>query len=131
MFQDPPLDQQSELAEYAYRFMVLLLIDASVLLFKIHSGLLVVSSNFNRSKVARYTRFSVVMYWQGLFKLALIDLAMISGTEILISIPIYVLTIIYFMCALFFLPVLITLLRYLDKSYATVIQKEKVDVQRR
>ena len=111
--------------------MVLLLIDASVLLFKIHSGLMVVSSNFNRSKVARYTRFSVVMYWQGLFKLALIDLAMISGTEILISIPIYVLTIIYFMCALFFLPVLITLLRYLDKSYATVIQKEKVDVQRR
>ena len=110
--------------------MMLLSIDFIILLFKIHSGLAVISSKFNRNRFARYFRFSVVFYSSGLFKLILIDLALLTG-GVLYSIPIYVLTMIYFMSFVFFLPLLGLLSRALDQSYARVIEKEKVDVQRR
>jgi hypothetical protein len=110
--------------------MMLLTIDFIVLFFKIHSGLAVISSKFNRNRFARYFRFSVVFYSSGLFKLILIDLALLTGS-LVYSIPIYVLTMIYFMSFAFFLPLLGLLSRALDQSYVRVIEKEKVDVQRR
>lgn len=110
--------------------MMLLTIDFIVLFFKIYSGLAVISSKFNRNRFARYFRFSVVFYSSGLFKLILIDLALLTGS-LVYSIPIYVLTMIYFMSFAFFLPLLGLLSRALDQSYVRVIEKEKVDVQRR
>jgi hypothetical protein len=111
--------------------MVLLTVDFTVLMAKIYSGLFVVKTNFNRNHLARYHRFSVVFYLQGLFKLFLIDLALISGESVVVSVPIYMLTMIYFLSAVFFLPVLHIMVKIVDRSYARIIEKERQDTMRK
>ena len=48
-----------------------------------------------------------------------------------VSIPIYALTMIYLLSAVFFLPVLHMLLKSLDQSYARDIAKERQDTKRK
>ena len=128
MFQDQSkysTATQASLKRYAFNFMVLLFVDYLVLIVKIHFGFLVVRSQFARVPVGRYMRFSHIFYIPGAFKLILIDLAFMLGNRgpekngsVVVSIPIYSLTMIYMMCSVVFLPILGQLLLTIDKSHA-------------
>jgi len=107
--------------------MILFLIDYAILIFKCYNGWYVLKDfalgNFARSRtgLARYNRFSVVFYLQGLFKLILIDIAFLTGGKgnIVVSIPIYILSVIYLGFALIFLPILRRLLIKFDEQHST------------
>lgn len=99
-------------------------IDYFILLMKIGCSFFVLRSKFERNDLARFNRFSIMFYLSGLFKLLLIDLAFLSG-GILISIPIYALTLIYLFSTLVFLPILRVLLATVDAAHSKLILKER------
>lgn len=116
--------------------MALFLIDYVILMIKCYYGLYLLKDfaqgNFARSRsgLARYNRYSLVFYLQGLFKLLLVDTAFLTpgnDSVSVISVPVYSLTVIYFGFALVFMPMLRRLLMKFDESHATQIVKERQD----
>jgi hypothetical protein len=107
-----------------------MIIDYIVLLCKIVSAFFVVKTRFERNAMARYNRFAVIFYFSGVLKLLLIDLAFLSD-GVLVSIPIYALTVIYIFSTIVFLPILRELMKTIDAAHSRLVLKERQDSARK
>jgi hypothetical protein len=105
--------------------MILLVIDVILCAFKIHSGYYAYNSNFERGHLARYNRFSICFYVNGIFKMLLINLAFLTG-GVVVSIPIYTLTL-YYIAGVCCMPMLTIFLRLVDSAHVRTMQRERTD----
>lgn len=96
----------AELPKYAFRLMILELIDLVLLSYKCWIGYKVYLSECQRTHVIRFNSVSQVFYIQGIFRLTMICSMFLSvkNSGAIVSAPIFTLTLLYIICTPITLP---------------------------